>query len=260
MAFQPDEQRRQERLNFMSGNLTEKKSDYDKRGCCGNCSRKKICCLSCFACILAILLVIGGGALYFFCRPNPFNPEDAEKWGEMLSAGGNMDNISLDGTYTLVSYDATYETYLKSMGIPSYVVPLILVGSESLQIKVTDSGAEISTVTDWNKRDMKFEFNKEFNMTYGRGMGIMHNVCERPQYNVVFCRSEEREKDWNMTSHMVFSEKGLVNERIFINKNIGAKKYYQKEGAELEESFPVVTEKEIDIFADEDSEEWPEDW
>ena len=112
MAFQPEEQRRQERLNFMSGNLTEKKSDYDKRGCCGNCSRKKICCLSCFACILAILLgklltsfkkrtqnrncsVIGGGALYFFCRPNPFNPEDAEKWGEMLSAGGNMDNISL---------------------------------------------------------------------------------------------------------------------------------------------------------------------
>ena len=40
----------------------------------------------------------------------------------------------------------------------------------------------------------------------------------------------------------------------------GAKKYYQKEGAELEESFPVVTEKEMDIFADEDSEEWPEDW
>jgi len=160
-----------------------------------------------------------------------------------------------DGTYTLVSYDASYESYLKSMGIPSYLVPLILVGSETLQIKVTESGAEIITVTDWNKRDLKFEFNKEFNMTYGLGRGTMHSICERPRNNVVFCKSEEREKKWTLSSHMEFSQRGMVNERIFVNKNIGAKKYYQKEGAEQEESFPVVTEKEIDIFTEEDSEE-----
>ena len=62
------------------------------------------------------------------------------------------------------------------------------VRSESLEIKVTETGAEIITVTDWVTRDMKFEFNKVFNMTYGKGMGTMHNICQRPQHNVVFCK------------------------------------------------------------------------
>ena len=42
---------------------------------------------------------------------------------------GVMQSMYLqDGTYTLVSYDDNYETYLKSMGIPWLVVPLILRG------------------------------------------------------------------------------------------------------------------------------------
>ena len=47
---------------------------------------------------------------------------------------------------------------------------------------------------------------------------------------------------------------------IYILHFTGAKKYYQKEGAEQEESFQVVTEKEFDLFAEEDSEEWSDDW
>ena len=62
------------------------------------------------------------------------------------------------------------------------------VRSESLEIKVTEAGAEIITVTDWVTRDMKFDFNKVFNMTYGKGRDTMHNICQRPQHNVVFCK------------------------------------------------------------------------
>jgi len=259
MAFITEAEKRQEKQDFLSGHLTKTNTNYENKRCCGNCSKKKICCFSCLGCILAVLLVIGGAALYIFTRPNPF--QDSAKWDAMLSSGEGLGNTSLDGIYTLVSYDDNYETYLKSMGIPWLVVPLILRGSESLEIKVTGDGAEIVTVTDWVTRDMQFEFNQVFNMTYGRGMGTMYNICQRPRHNVVFCKSEEREKNWTLSSHMEFSEKGMVNERIFHNKNIGAKKFYQKEGSELEESFPVVAEKEVDIFADDDSdEEWSDDW
>eukprot|EP00092_Neocalanus_flemingeri_P091221 GFUD01115628.1.p1 GENE.GFUD01115628.1~~GFUD01115628.1.p1 ORF type:complete len:260 (+),score=77.60 GFUD01115628.1:59-838(+) len=256
MAFPSDEVKRQEKQDFLSGNLTKRKAEYESKSCFGNCSKKKICCFSCLGCILAVLLVLGGGALYFLTLPTLAG--DADKWDEMLSGESSLGNSSVDGTYTLVSYDDNYETYLKSMGIPWLVVPLILRGSESLEIKLSKTGAEIKTITDWVTREMEFEFDTVFNMTYGRGMGIMYNICERPQHNVVFCKSEEREKNWKLSSHMTFSERGMVNERIFLNKNIGAKKYYQKEGFGLDESFPVVTEKEVDIFA-EDDESWEED-
>ena len=31
---------------------------------------------------------------------------------------------------------------------------------------------------------------------------------------------EEREKEWNLTSKLMFSETGAINERAFNNKNI----------------------------------------
>jgi len=260
MAFPSDEEKRREKEDFLGGNFAKRKVDYEKKSFCSNCTKKKICCFSCLGCILAVLLVVGGGALYLFNQPNL--SVDADKWDAMLSSGAGLGNTSVDGTYNLVSYDENYETYLKSMGIPWLVVPLILRGTESLEIKLTDEGAEIVTITDWATRNMTFEFNKVFNMTYGKGMGTMHNFCERPVHNVVFCKSEEREKNWKLTSNMTFSEKGMVNERIFLNKNIGAKKFYQKEGFGVDESFPVVTEKELDIFAESwEDEDWEdEDW
>ena len=43
----------------------------------------------------------------------------------------------------------------------------------------------------------------------------------RESQNVIFCTSEEREKGWLLTSKLIFSELGMVNERFFANKNIG---------------------------------------
>ena len=56
MAFPLDEEKRAEKQDFLSGHLNKKKSKYERKSCCGNCSKKKICCFSCLGCILAVLL------------------------------------------------------------------------------------------------------------------------------------------------------------------------------------------------------------
>jgi len=48
---------------------------------------------------------------------------------------------------------------------------------------------------------------------------------------------EEKEKGWNMTSNITISARGMVNERFLLNKNIGTKKYYERN--------KVMVEKEI---------------
>jgi hypothetical protein len=39
-----------------------------------------------------------------------------------------MLQIDPDGTYVLMSYDDQYSEYLKAMGIPFFVIPIILSG------------------------------------------------------------------------------------------------------------------------------------
>jgi hypothetical protein len=36
----------------------------------------------------------------------------------------------------------------------------------------------------------------------------------------LFHRSEEKQRGWELTSTMLFSEKGIVNERHFLNEDI----------------------------------------
>ena len=40
--------------------------------------------------------------------------------------------------YELVSYDENYEKYLKALGIPFFVVPLIVGASETLEFEASD--------------------------------------------------------------------------------------------------------------------------
>ena len=42
--------------------------------------------------------------------------------------------------YELVSYDESYEDYLKAMGLPFFVIPMILGNSETLTITVSNEG------------------------------------------------------------------------------------------------------------------------
>ena len=73
----------------------------------------------------------------------------------------------------------------------------------------------------WKTQEISFEWKSLWNMTYGRNMGVMWSNCTRESQNVIFCTSEEREKGWLLTSKLIFSELGMVNERFFANKNIG---------------------------------------
>ena len=52
-----------------------------------------------------------------------------------------------DGTYTLKAFDENYEPYLKSLGVPGFVVPIILRASETITVIATEKGATMITET-----------------------------------------------------------------------------------------------------------------
>jgi len=100
-----------------------------------------------------------------------------------------------------------------------------------------------------------------WNMTYGRNMGIMWNNCTRETQNTILCQSEEREKGWLLTSKMIFSELGMVNERYFVQENISAKKYYHKVGSQgSDPSWTTEKIEEVDIFGENDEDDDWDDW
>ena len=52
-----------------------------------------------------------------------------------------------DGVYKLVSFSDSYSNYLSAMGVPWYVLPLVLSSSETIDIEVTEDGAKMATST-----------------------------------------------------------------------------------------------------------------
>jgi len=247
MAVIMDEQKA-EKVSFL-GNTVNRKAyrgiEEPSRCCCG-WSKKKICCCTCLGIFLCLIIGLVVLCLMFFVFKHGDKSSDAAKWEQELNSGDpdlQDSSVTMDGFYSLQSYDDQYEPYLRSLGIPWYVIPIILATSETLAIKVTGDTVEVETETSWKTQALSFDFGKEFNISYGRGMGTMWNVCKRPSPLVWTCRSEERERGWELLSKMTFSQKGIVNERTFVNENIKAKKYYKREESEaFDESF----EKEED--------------
>jgi len=199
-------------------------------------TKKKICLLSCLICFLFVLLVLGAGVIYIYTRGT--KQGDADFWEDLLKPPTDHSQVEMTGAYNLVSFDDNYKEYLEGMGIPFFVVPLILQASEIIEITLDEESQFVTmkTITDWMTRNSKFTFDEEFSMTYGKGNmeGLMYNTCTRPQNNIIHCRSEEREKKWNFESEIVFSDLGMINKRTFFTKNIVTKKYYVREGADLD--------------------------
>ena len=104
------------------------------------------------------------------------------------------------------------------MGVPWFVVPMILAGSETLDIEVSEEGATITNdmgeeasedssqreehaafefnlmcisnlLPGWQTTVMDFGWGEVFNMTYGKGRGVMWNTCTKDAPNVLMCRS-----------------------------------------------------------------------
>jgi len=248
-----------EKVTFLGNKIN--KSPYsrveEKRSCCFGWSKKKIFCCCCSSLVFVIAAAVIIIYLLLFVFKHGDKSADAAKWEEELAGGdltANSAGFSMDGTYTLQSYDDQYENYLKAMGIPWYVVPLILAASEKLTVKITGEHADIQTETSWATKEMSFDFGTVFNMTYGRNSGTLWNVCKREAENVMSCRSEEREKGWELLSKMTFSEAGVINERTFVLEtgNMVAKKYYKRE---VEEDVTEDISVEVEI-----SEEEEDDW
>lgn len=239
---------------FITGRSVEK-AEYEAGSCCcARWSKKKICGVTYLGCVVVTLIVIGSLVGSFLLKPTLEG--NAEEWEGKLFQGRNLNsNINIDGSYTLKAFDENYEPYLRSLGIPGFVVPIILRASERITVIATDKGATMITETGWKTQEFSYEWNRVWNMTYGRNDGIMWNNCTRESPNVIFCSSEERDKQWFLTSRMTFSDLGMVNERHFLNENISAKKFYEKEA---EDAINDEVE-EVDLFDDEDDEEFGSD-
>lgn len=227
-------------------------------------SKKKICLISCLSCVLLVLIVLGGGAIYIFTRGTVVTT-DTRQWEALLNTT-DIDPTQIDpsGMYVLMSFDDQYAEYLKAMGIPFFVVPPILAGSEKIEIVMPPAEGEkvmMRTITDYVTRESEFYFGQEFSMTYGKGSmsGEMVNICTRPQHNQIHCKSEEKERQWHFISDLTFTGNGMINKRIFLTKNIETKKFYQKEGAQedgnLRKGQEPVSEPPRDYSLNEDSEE-----
>ena len=99
------------------------------------------------------------------------------------------------------------------MGVPWFAIPLILSGSETLEMELLDGGdgARTKTITgncvnlksdilkitftpehpvfvDFVTSEHTYKFNTWWNMTYGRGMGTMWNFCTKEDFNVILCK------------------------------------------------------------------------
>ena len=81
----------------------------------------------------------------------------------------------------------------------------------------------------------------------------MVNKFQRPKPNVLHFISYEPDKNWNFTSELVFSQKGMVQTQHFITKNVSATKFYVRKGTEEEgEESESVTEESDQTEEDDD--------
>jgi len=202
-------------------------------------SKMKICCICCAVCVLVVLAGIGGFFIYISTKQVDLG--DVNKWSNLLAGNGSHSGaVNINGSYKLVAVEDNYRTYLEAMGIPFFVIPLILSGSERLNITAAESGdsMKVITITDWMTRESEFKFGEMFTMPYGKGSmsGILHNFCTKAEENTIECRSDERTKGWELYSTLSFSPGGMINTREFRNKNIVTKKYYEKEGADSKDT------------------------
>jgi len=258
MAVMMDDQKA-EKVAFLDNTIIRPHTKIEERSsCCFGWSKKKICCFSCLGVVVCLIIAMTVVCLMFFVFKHGDRSGEAAMWETQLSADSSQEDsqVTIDGTYTLQSYDDQYEPYLTALGIPWYVIPLILAASEKLSVQVDGDRIKLHTETSWKTQEMSFELGTMFNMTYGRGMGTMWNVCHRNSPNVLSCRSEEREKGWELLSKMTFSRQGIVNERHFVNDDIKCKKYYKREIEEGEIDFLENSDDDEDEFEEEEDDDW----
>lgn len=217
----------------------------DKRCCCCKCSWK--CCgISTLVIIVLIGLVIGGGVLYIRSRlTGTASSEDKDLWEQRLRQDDESDNLSttngklaksiMDGDFLLVSYDENYPEYLAALGIPGFVISLILSSREVITFRQPDDPKgnwTIKTKSDLMEQNALLRIGEPFTMEVNMGTqkGIMVSNCtlSGPADNILTCDIEEIVKKVKSKSVSVYTKAGFINTRTLIAKNISTKKYYQR--------------------------------
>jgi len=182
-------------------------------------------------CITFFFVIFASAAT--FCSIYFLVPVDDYLPGRDCTAKSDQ-QINISGVYHLESHDSGYADYLLAMDIPEAAVPHILAASETIVMRTRadeDQLIEMTTITDWVTRKIKFQLGEDFKIHYGTGAGrgILHNHCSRPSHNIIHCSSDEREKGWKFQFDLIFSPTGLTNQRYFITKNVAMKKFYRRE-------------------------------
>jgi len=90
-------------------------------------SKRQLCFCCCLSSVAVVVLVIGSVLLYIFLQPD--RSLNSAAWDATLNIGTNItSDISMNGSFVLVSYDENFDDYLVSIGVPWYVRPVVLGG------------------------------------------------------------------------------------------------------------------------------------
>eukprot|EP00090_Calanus_glacialis_P001577 TRINITY_DN11146_c0_g1_i1.p1 TRINITY_DN11146_c0_g1~~TRINITY_DN11146_c0_g1_i1.p1 ORF type:complete len:220 (-),score=53.76 TRINITY_DN11146_c0_g1_i1:110-769(-) len=140
--------------------------------------------------------------------------------------------VNISGVYLLEEVE-NYGEYLLAMDIPERAVRNIeSLKSETITVNMLDGEERVNirTQTAWATKEIQFLLKTHFSVAYGedgRG-GTLDYYCERPQQNIINCRSFEKDRNWEIVFDFIFSEEGLTNQSYFITKHVGMKKKYRR--------------------------------
>lgn len=239
-----------------------KNGDQKTQGSSGRRCTWKICGIVCCSLILLIVLVLGGGAIYVFTRRGSASSEDSAQWEAKLATNGSQGEAT--GVYKFVSYDEHYESYLKALGTPFFIVPLVLASNEVVEVMERQDRWKMIVQTDSRTQVSEFRLGEEFSEPWGRNRGTVYRTCTKEAPDLLRCRAEERAKGWTLIDEYRFAPGGMINTKIFkaatSKADIVAKKYFERMTQSEVEQWEVEAEKvkeenQRDEFFDEDFDE-----
>jgi len=165
--------------------------------------------------------------------PKPVSASNLAREIELDAAIG-----SISGSYKLVRVTPTYRNYLESFGTPTQLAKVIMLSDEKIAIvDHGNSSFSFETVSEFKTSRLEFDLGVRFTTPFGRRGRVLDNIAFRTQPNVLFFRSHQPDHGWNITSKMIFTSKGMVNVKQFLNSNVTAKKYYKRHGTDPSEKF-----------------------
>jgi len=245
---------------------SQDKLEQNSRRCLG-WSKTRLCCCGCLVLLVLATAAVTVVCLMFFVfqvGDKSMTRGEADMIEATLRGQGHSrasaETNFMSGSYKLMAYDENYRPYLEAMGVPWFVIPIILASKD--RVTYMDLGDSVTVVTETTvaTRHTNITFGEEFSTELPKGMGTIWSLCTRQAINVILCESEDRERGKEMTAQWTFTENGAINERVFTKENIVTKKFYKREGSPEEITFDEEETKGSGDSWDDSLEFEDEDW